>query len=99
MYASVKTPSFLTVSELSTPYLLEMAREHEQLVYLSTYLSTSFYGYVRQLTEREALLECYTEFGVADGLAAIRVEDVRNVVWSDEDTRVIELHLKLQSNE
>ncbi|MBO3269397.1 hypothetical protein [Hymenobacter defluvii] len=99
VYASVKTPSFLTVSELSTPYLLEMAREHEQLVYLSTYLSTSFYGYVRQLTEREALLECYTEFGVADGLAAIRVEDVRNVVWSDEDTRVIELHLKLQSNE
>ncbi|UOR07307.1 hypothetical protein MUN82_09445 [Hymenobacter aerilatus] len=97
VYASVKTPSFLTVEELSTPYLLEMAREHEQLIYLTTYVATNFYGYVRQLTEREVLMECYTESGTADGLAAFRVDDVRHVVWSDEDTRVIELHLKLQA--
>jgi len=96
VYGSVKTPGFLTNAQaLSIPYLLEMAREQRQLIYLSTYIGTSFYAYVAQLSEREGLLECYTELGLADGLAAIRVEDVRNVVWSDEDTRVIELHLKL----
>ncbi|GAB3224766.1 hypothetical protein GCM10027346_05270 [Hymenobacter seoulensis] len=39
-------------------------------------------------------MECFSEYGTPDGLTVFRLEDIRNFIWSNEDTRVLELRLK-----
>ncbi|KAA9339598.1 hypothetical protein F0P96_03015 [Hymenobacter busanensis] len=79
---------------LSVPVLLQRAQEVRQLVQLVTTTDNDPYGYVVRVTEDELLLEAYTQFGQPDGHSVLQVDDVRSVVWSDEDTRTIELLLK-----
>ncbi|GAB3324969.1 hypothetical protein GCM10027511_33790 [Hymenobacter humi] len=94
VYAGIKSPAFMEQEYLTIPLLLTRAMQLQQLVFLSTQVGADLYGYVRELTEQEVLLQCYTEYGEPDGLTVIRVDNIRNFVWSDEDTRMIELHLK-----
>jgi hypothetical protein len=94
VYAGLKSPAFMEQEYLTTPLLLSHAKEVGQLVYLTTRIGPGLYGYIREFTEQEALLECYTEYGEHDGLTAIQVDNIQNFIWSDEDTRMIELHLK-----
>jgi hypothetical protein len=54
---------------------------------------------VVRLSEEELLLEVYTQFGEPDGHTVLRLDDVRSVVWSDEDTRTIELLLRAKGPE
>ena len=94
VYAGMKSPAFMEQEYLTTPLLLSRASQAQQLVYLATQAGPDLYGYVRQFSEEEALLECFTEYGEPDGLTVIRVDNIRHFVWGDEDTRMIELHLK-----
>ncbi|MBJ6109299.1 hypothetical protein JAO73_09765 [Hymenobacter sp. BT523] len=94
VYAGIKSPAFMEQEYLTIPLLLSRAMEAGQLVYLTSQVGADLYGYIRQFTEQELLLECYTEYGEPDGLTVLRVENIRSFVWSDEDTRMIELHLK-----
>ncbi|GAA3927029.1 hypothetical protein [Hymenobacter algoricola] len=96
VYAGLKSPAFMEQEYLTVPLLLSRALQARQLVYLTSQVGPDLYGYVRQATEEELLLECYTEFGEPDGTTAIRVDNIRSFIWSDEDTRMIELHLKLR---
>ncbi|UPL50646.1 hypothetical protein [Hymenobacter sublimis] len=94
VYAGLKSPAFLEQEDLTVPLLLERAHQAGQLVNVYTHLSMDYYGYVRQLTQEHVLMECFTEYGLPDGLVVFRIEDVRNFIWSNEDTRVLELRLK-----
>ncbi|WP_426492305.1 hypothetical protein [Hymenobacter sp. 102] len=94
VYAGVKSPPFLEQEYLTVPLLLERAQQQGQLVNVYTHLGMDYYGYVRQLTAEQVLMECFTEYGLPDGLVVFRVEEVRNFIWSNEDTRVLELRLK-----
>ncbi len=94
VYAGLKSPSFMEQEYLSIPLLLGRAKEAQQLVFLTTKIGHDLYGYIRQFTEQEILVECYTEYGEDDGLTVIQVENIQSFIWSDEDTRMIELHLK-----
>jgi hypothetical protein len=96
VYAGLKSPAFMEQEYLSIPLLLARARDARQLVFLTSHVGDDLYGYVRQFNEQQVLLECYNEYGEPDGLSVIRVENIRSFVWSDEDTRMIELHLKLK---
>jgi hypothetical protein len=94
VYAGLKSPAFMEQEYLNIPLLLKRAKEASQLVFLTTRIGPDLYGYIHQSSDEEVLLECYTEFGEYDGLTVIQVENIQNFVWSDEDTRMIELHLK-----
>lgn len=94
VYAGMKSPAFMEQEYLTIPLLLTRALEARQLIYLTSRVGPSLYGYVQRLSEEQLLLECYTEYGEPDGLTVTRVDDIQSFVWSDEDTRMIELHLK-----
>ncbi|GAB2968496.1 hypothetical protein GCM10027048_44210 [Hymenobacter coalescens] len=95
VFGVAPAPDGLEQQYLSVPALLQRAQEVHQLVQLITTNSNNDpYGYVVRLTDDELLLEVYTAFGEPDGHTVLQVEDVRSVVWSDEDTRTIELLLK-----
>jgi hypothetical protein len=94
VYAGLKSPAFMEQEYLSVPLLLGRAKEAQQLVFLTTQIGPDLYGYIRQLTEQEVLVECYTEYGEYDGLTAMQADNIQSFIWSDEDTRMIELHLK-----
>lgn len=94
VYAGLRSPMFLEQEYLTVPLLLERALQTDQLVNVYTHLGMDYYGYVRNLTAEQVLMECFTEHGEPDGLTVFRVEDVRNFTWSNEDTRVLELRLK-----
>ncbi|SFP82879.1 hypothetical protein [Hymenobacter arizonensis] len=96
VYAGIKSPAFMEQEYLTIPLLLARAMEAQQLVFLATQVGPDLYGRIQQFTDEHVLLNCYTEYGEHDGLATIRVDNIRNFIWSDEDTRMIELHLKLQ---
>ncbi|UOQ70561.1 hypothetical protein [Hymenobacter cellulosilyticus] len=91
VYGLPAAPDGITNDDLSVPSLLQKALEARQLLQLDTYSDTSFYGYVARLTEDELLLEVYTQFAEADGHSVMDVDSIRSVVWSNEDTRTIEL--------
>ncbi|TGE24692.1 hypothetical protein E5K00_05630 [Hymenobacter aquaticus] len=94
VYGLPATPDGMTDENLSMVALLQHAHEVHQLIQVETHSETSFYGFVARLTEDELLLEVYTQFAEADGHSVLDVDSVANVVWSNEDTRTIELLLK-----
>ena len=96
VYAGIKSPAFLEQEYITVPLLLARAHEQGQLVNVYTHLGMDYYGYVRRLMAEQVLMECYTEYGHPDGLVVFRIEDVRNFIWSNEDSRVLELRLSLQ---
>lgn len=96
VYAGLKSPAFLEQEYLTIPLLLERAHEQGQLVNVYTQIGMDYSGYVRRLTAEQVLMECYTEYGANDGIVAFRIEDVQNFIWSNEDTRVLELRLSRQ---
>jgi hypothetical protein len=94
IFGAVPAPDGLEQQYLTVPALLERARQNRQLVQLMTTADNDPSGYVTRLTEDEVLLEVYNDYGEPDGHTVLRLDDVRSVVWSDEDTRTIELLLK-----
>ncbi|MCR5886448.1 hypothetical protein LRS06_01395 [Hymenobacter sp. J193] len=96
VYGVAAAPEGLDQQYLTIPALLQRAQEVRQLVLLETMTDNDLYGYITRVTEDELLVEVYTQYGEADGHTVLDLDSVRNVVWSDEDTRTIELLLKQQ---
>ncbi len=94
VYARPAAPDGLDQEYLTIPALLQRARDTRQLVELETLSDTTFYCYIARLTEDELLLEVFTQYGEPDGHTVLGLDEVRNVVWSSEDTRTIEMLLK-----
>jgi len=94
VYGLPAAPDGLENQYLTVPVLLQRAQEVHQLVMLETPTDADLYGYVVRLTDDELLLEVYTQYGEPDGRTVLNLDDVRSVIWSDEDTRTIELLLK-----
>ncbi|QIX63154.1 hypothetical protein FY528_14345 [Hymenobacter lutimineralis] len=94
VYGVAVAPDGLEQQYLTVPVLLQRAQEVRQLVQLETLTDHNLFGYVTRLTDDELLVEAYTQYGEADGHTVLRLEDVRSVIWSDEDSRTIELLLR-----
>ena len=94
VYGLPSAPGGLENQYLTVPVLLQRAQEVRQLIMLETQTDSYLYGYVVRVADDELLLETYTQYGEADGHTILGFEDVRNVIWSDEDTRTIDLLLK-----
>ncbi|RTQ52405.1 hypothetical protein EJV47_05160 [Hymenobacter gummosus] len=94
IFGAVPAPEGLGQQYLTVPALLQRALELRQLVQLLTSADNDPYGYVLRLTEDEVLLETYNDYGEPDGQVVLQIDDVSSVVWSDEDTRTIELLLR-----
>ncbi|UYZ60484.1 hypothetical protein [Hymenobacter latericus] len=94
VFGLAAAPDGLEHAYLTVPALLQRALEVRQLVQLITSSENDPYGYIVRLTDDELLLEAFTQYGDPDGHSVLQIDDVRSVVWSDEDTRTIELLLK-----
>ncbi|WBA42739.1 hypothetical protein [Hymenobacter canadensis] len=93
-YGQAAAPDGLDTTYHTVPALLQHALDTHQLLLIETQSDHDFYGYVVRLTEEELMLEVYTQYGEADGHTVLSLDDVRSVIWSDEDTRTIELLLR-----
>ena len=96
VYALPAAPAGLDEEFVTIARLLRRAQETRQLVQLELHTETSLYGYVARLTADELLLDVYTGYAEPDGQTVLDLDSVRSVIWSDEDTRTIELLLKQQ---
>jgi hypothetical protein len=94
VYGLPATPGGLENQYLTVPVLLQRAQEVRQLVMLETHTDNYLYGYVVRIADDELQLETYTVYGEADGHSVLNFDEVRSVIWSDEDTRTIDLLLK-----
>ncbi|WP_110977598.1 hypothetical protein [Hymenobacter sediminis] len=99
VYALPAAPEGLEQQYLTVPALLQRAQEMRQLIQLETHSNHDFYGFVSRLTEDELMLEVYTQYGEADGHTVMDVDSIRSVIWSDEDTRTVELLIRQQKPE
>lgn len=99
VYALPAAPDVPAQQYLTVPALLQHALDVRQLVQLETHHDNDPYGYVLRLTDDELLFEAYTQYGEPDGHTVLRLEDVHSVVWSDEETRTIELLLKQRAGD
>ncbi|GAA4022696.1 hypothetical protein GCM10022409_03100 [Hymenobacter glaciei] len=88
------TPDVSATDYLTMTSLLQKAQQSRQLVFLETGGDYDFYGYVSDVSDDELLLEVYTQYGEADGKTVLAIDFIRNVIWSDEITRTIELLLR-----
>ncbi|WP_324670851.1 hypothetical protein [Hymenobacter sp. GOD-10R] len=82
---------------LTIPEILAKSKQLRHVLYFHTYSGMNYYAIVVRLTEDEFIADCYNEYGEPDGTSVFRLDDVKSVVWSDEDTRAIELRLMLQT--
>ncbi|WP_219601067.1 hypothetical protein [Hymenobacter sp. DG01] len=99
VYALPAAPEGLEQQYLTVSALLQRAQEARQLIQLETHSDHDLYGFVSRLTEDELMLEVYTQYGEPDGHSVLDVDSIRSVIWSDEDTRTIELLLRQQKPE
>ncbi|MBC6990268.1 MULTISPECIES: hypothetical protein [Hymenobacter] len=99
VYARVGAPDGLDDQYLTVQALLQRAHESHQLVLLETHSDHSLYGYVVRLTEDELMMEVYTQYGEPDGHTVLDTDGISSLVWSDEDTRTIELLIRQRNEE
>ncbi|SNR32272.1 MULTISPECIES: hypothetical protein [Hymenobacter] len=99
VYGLPAAPDGLENQYLSIAALLQRAQEVRQLIFLDMLTDNDLYGYVERLTEDELLLAIYTQYGEPDGHTVVDLENVRSVIWSDEDTRTIELLIRQRTPE
>ncbi|TGE04117.1 hypothetical protein [Hymenobacter fodinae] len=99
VYARPAAPDGLDNQYLTVAAVLQRASEVRQLVQLETHADNDLYGYIERITEDELLVEVYTQYGEPDGHTVMDLDNVRSVVWSDEDTRTIELLLRQRDSE
>lgn len=96
VYALPAAPGGLEEQYLTVPALLQRAKDVRQLVQLETHVDSDLYGYIERITEDELMVEVYTQYGEPDGHTVMDLDNVRSVIWSDEDTRTIELLIRQQ---
>jgi len=99
IYGRVKSPDFVGEVYLTIPELLQKSIQLRHVLYFHTYSGMNYYGAVSRLTEDEFIAECFNEYGEPDGTSVFRLDDVKSVVWSDEDTCAIELGLAMRKQE
>ena len=92
-FSQPAAPEGLDDEYLTVAVLLRKAQEAHHMVLLELN-SDSFYGYVEHLTDDELLLKVYTQYGEADGHTVLSIDSICSVVWSDENTRTVDLLLR-----
>jgi hypothetical protein len=97
IYGRVKGLDFVEEVYLTIPEILAKSNQLQHVLYFYTYSGMNYYATVVRLTEDEFIADCYNEYGEPDGTSVFRLDDVKSVVWSDEDTRAIELRLALRT--
>jgi len=99
IYGRVRNPEFIQEVYLTIPELLQKSLQLRHVLYFHTYSGMNYYAIISRLTEDEFIADCFNEYGEPDGTSVFRVDDVKSIVWSDEDTRAIELRLTLQKQD
>lgn len=94
IYGRLKTPPVFSEQYITIPELFQKSQQLEHLLYFITYSGPGYYGIAKHLTEEELLVECCNEYGEPDGVSVFRLDDIKSVTWSDEDTRAIELRFR-----
>lgn len=94
IYGRLRTPSLYDEGYISIPELLQKSQQLQHLVYFISYHGPGYYVVVKHVAEDEMLVECFNEYGENDGISVFRIDDVKSIIWSDEDTRAIELRFR-----
>jgi hypothetical protein len=94
IYGRLKSPAHFEEAYITIPELLQKSQHLQQLIYFITYSGPGYYAVVKQQTEEEILVECYDTYGRHDGISVFRVDDIKSIIWSDEDTRAIEIRFR-----
>jgi hypothetical protein len=94
IYGRLKNPALFDEVYITVPELLQKSQHLQHLLYFITYSGPGYYAVVKHQTEEEILVECFNEYGEPDGISVFRIDDIKSIIWSDEDTRAIELRFR-----
>lgn len=94
IYANLKLPSFFTDGDMNFRKLIENAKDSNQLIHINFYRDIGLYGYIKEMNENEFAIDVYDSSGRYDGTSVFLIDDIKNINWDDEDTRIIELMIK-----
>jgi hypothetical protein len=91
LYADTSVPALFHIGNCSLEEILLQAQKEQQLIYVNLYQDLGLFGYIKELSETEFLMETYNSFGQYDGLSVHLIENIKNINWDDEDTRIVKL--------
>jgi hypothetical protein len=94
IYADSPLPSFFSDGDVNLQKLLEKAIESNQLIHVNFYRDIGLYGYIKEMNETEFVIEVYDSYGRPDGISVFLIDDIKNINWDDEVTRMVELLTK-----
>ncbi|WP_205500001.1 hypothetical protein [Rufibacter psychrotolerans] len=98
IYADTAVPALFHIGNCSMVEILVQAQKEQQLIYLYLYQDLGLYGFIKEVTESEFLMEVYSSYGQYDGLSVHQIENVKNINWEDEDTRIVRILLDAQKS-
>ncbi|MBC3541189.1 hypothetical protein ACFSC6_03335 [Rufibacter sediminis] len=91
LYADTTVPAIFHIGNCSMEEILHQAQKEGNLIYLNFYQDLGLYGFIKEITETEFLMEVYNPYGQYDGLSVQLIENIKNINWDDEDTRIVRL--------
>ncbi|WP_181307010.1 hypothetical protein [Rufibacter sp. XAAS-G3-1] len=98
LYADTSVPAIFHIGNCSIEEILQQALKEENLIYVNFYQDLGLYGFIKEITETEFLIEVYNTFGQYDGLSVQLIENVKNINWDDEDTRIVRILLEKEKS-
>ncbi|WP_207431635.1 hypothetical protein [Sabulibacter ruber] len=98
IYTDTPVPALFHIGNCSMEEILQQAKKEQQLIYLYLYQDLGLYGFIKEVSETEFLIEVYNSYGQYDGLSVHLIENVKNINWEDEDTRLVRIILDAQQS-
>ncbi|ALJ00075.1 hypothetical protein [Rufibacter tibetensis] len=93
LYADTAVPAIFHIGNCSIEEILQQAKKEGNIIFLNLYQDLGLYGFIKEVTEAEFLIEVYNSYGQYDGMSVHLIENIKNINWDDEDTRIVRILL------
>jgi hypothetical protein len=91
IFSDIPAPSFFSDFDVNISKILLKAIDSRQLININFYRDIGLYGFINEMNEEEFVIEVYNEDGEYDGTSVFLIEDIKNIIWDDENIRLIHI--------
>lgn len=91
IFSDIQAPSFFSDIDVNLSKILLKAKDLRQLININFYRDIGLYGFINEMNKEEFVIEVYNNEGEYDGTSVFLIEDVKNIIWDDEDIRLIDI--------
>lgn len=91
IFSDIPAPSFFSDVNVNISKILHKAKDSRQLIHINFYRDIGLYGLINEINDEEFVIEVYNDDGLYDGTSVFLIEDIKNIIWDDEDIRLIDI--------